>query len=300
LDALVELSDEDKIKKALYFLRRQVQDAKAVEDALIALARAPYEGMEELAKSWFDGLPKKLKPKEDFAAIWQRAEAKPVEDGDPTVEKLLTETAEAEAREAAEIDRCARLSEEDYGLERRQVAAKLHFGNVTDLNKAVNARKREIKKEKKAEGATQTDTLAKLASSNIELLFHTPDGKPYADIAVTGVSAAAGRKTLPIRARAFKSWLEGLLKRLTGRSYEEKVIKAVVNDLRVTAEQDDKEHKVYKRAANVSGVTWLDIGDANYRAIKISKAGWQIVDMADVRFIRTNEMVALPSPIPSF
>lgn len=66
--------------------------------------------------------------------------------------------------------------------------------------------------------------------------------------------------------------------------------------MRVTAEVDGPEHKVYRRAANDGDVIWLDICDASYRVIAISKEGWKIVDRADARFVRNNNTAALPLP----
>ena len=55
---------------------------------------------------------------------------------------------------------------------------------------------------------------------------------------------------------------------------------------------------VFLRVAHVDGVTWLDLGGPDWRAVRVDASGWQVVDRPEVRFRRTKGSGRLPTPVP--
>ncbi|MDP9429572.1 MAG: ATP-binding protein, partial [Actinomycetota bacterium] len=62
--------------------------------------------------------------------------------------------------------------------------------------------------------------------------------------------------------------------------------------------QDSEERQLALRVAQHDGATWLDLGDATGRAVRITSTGWQVMDAAPVLFRRTALNAALPVPVP--
>jgi hypothetical protein len=62
--------------------------------------------------------------------------------------------------------------------------------------------------------------------------------------------------------------------------------------------QDATERHLHQRFARVDGVSWLDLGDATGRAVRITGRGWSVVDRPPVLFKRTAVTTPLPEPTP--
>ena len=53
---------------------------------------------------------------------------------------------------------------------------------------------------------------------------------------------------------------------------------------------------MFVRVGELEGKIYLDLSDAEWRAVEVDKTGWRIVDRPDVRFRRSPDMRALPEP----
>lgn len=144
------------------------------------------------------------------------------------------------------------------------------------------------------EKANQAQLLIELASE--AELFHTPggdDSEGYATIQIKG-----HRETLAIAGKGFRRWI--------GRLYYEKYRKApssqslldALNVLAGKAIHDGPEHPVAVRLTELNGEIWLDLADAEWRAVRITPAGWRVVEGSDVpvKFLRKRGMLPLPVP----
>lgn len=60
---------------------------------------------------------------------------------------------------------------------------------------------------------------------------------------------------------------------------------------------DGPEHEVYVRIAAVDGEVLLDLADEKWRAVRITKNGWELVNEPPVRFIRRRGLLPLPIPV---
>ncbi len=137
----------------------------------------------------------------------------------------------------------------------------------------------------------QADILVQLAGD--AGFFHTPDGSPYASIRV-----GDHRETWPVRSRGFTRWLASRYFAQEETAPSTQAIQDALAVLEGRALFAGPTIPVFVRLAELGGDIFLDLGDAEWRAVHITRAGWQVVNEVPVRFRRTAGMLALPVPIP--
>ncbi len=136
----------------------------------------------------------------------------------------------------------------------------------------------------------QADQLLDLVLSSNISLFITPDETAYIDIHNEGT-----RRTLPLRAPAFKKWLQYEFYQLNKKSATSEAVTQAVNTLESQATFTGEKREVYVRIASHEGRTYLDLADDSWKAIEISPEGWRLVSDAPVRF---NRAACAPLPVP--
>ncbi|WP_208978219.1 hypothetical protein [Pseudovibrio denitrificans] len=52
----------------------------------------------------------------------------------------------------------------------------------------------------------------------------------------------------------------------------------------------------FLRTGKTQDASWLDLGDESWRAVCITRDGWEVVDSPPVKFVRKPTMTALPEP----
>jgi hypothetical protein len=136
-------------------------------------------------------------------------------------------------------------------------------------------------------------------------LFHTPDDVAYADLFIGGC-----RQTWPIRSNQFrfayirylKTQIEqaadkGLLQAiLLQASLSKRHVNAAIEEFELRAITSSTVREVHLRVASDSGDLYIDLCDPDWHAIRITGAGWQVVQSPPVRFRRTPGMLPLPLP----
>jgi energy-coupling factor transporter ATP-binding protein EcfA2 len=139
------------------------------------------------------------------------------------------------------------------------------------------------------EHKTQSDLLVEIAAK--ARLFHTADQEGFADITVDG-----HRETHRICGAAFRRWLRHEFYKLTKRGCNADALKVAVETMDAMALFDGESREVHIRVAKYGDDIYIDIGDAKWRAIKVSKTGWEVVADPPVRFQRSPSMKPLPIP----
>ena len=124
-------------------------------------------------------------------------------------------------------------------------------------------------------------------------LFHTPDGKGFADLDING-----HRETWPIRARGFRHWLNRQFFEATGGAPSSEALQSAVNVIEARAHFDAPERPVFIRVGGCEGKLYLDLCDENWRGVEIDATGWRVIDNPPVRFRRAAGMQPLPMPVP--
>ena len=136
-------------------------------------------------------------------------------------------------------------------------------------------------------------------------LFHTPDGVAYADLVVSGV-----RQTWPIRSKQFRfeflRYLQQKFKALTdkgevlalaiGLSLKKSAVNAAIEAFEMQAICSLVEREVHVRVAADGDDIYIDLADADWHAVRVTAAGWSIVQSPPVRFRRSAGTQPLPFP----
>jgi len=137
-------------------------------------------------------------------------------------------------------------------------------------------------------------------------LFRTPDKTAYADLIIDG-----HRETWEVRSQEFRHayirYLERELNRalasdtplqaLLFKSAQRKAaINAAIEDFENRAICASIKRDVRVRVADHQGEIYVDLCNDGWEAVRITAAGWSVVDAPPVRFVRTDGMLSLPYP----
>ena len=139
-------------------------------------------------------------------------------------------------------------------------------------------------------GSVQTEILLRLAED--AELFHTPDGRAYADIPVN-----SGRRTFEISDQGgFGDWLRNGWFRETRNAPCQEALRSAVRTLAATAQQEGPQHAVHIRVAEHEGSYYLDLANDEGHVAKFNSEGWEVGRSAPVRFVRPRGLLPLPVP----
>lgn len=139
---------------------------------------------------------------------------------------------------------------------------------------------------------SQATQLARLADELV--LLHSADGTAYADVTI---GDDGHRETHAVRSRALRDYLirRYYLEHLKVPSNE--AVREALAVLEARARFDGEEHPVAVRVAGDADVVYLDLGDASWRVVEITRHGWRIAPSSAVRFVRPAGLLALPEPV---
>ena len=155
--------------------------------------------------------------------------------------------------------------------------------------------KTDLKKEaigEETKKLSQADLLVKLALTHAKKLFHDDRQVPYIQLQNSDVLT-----TLRLRSREIKSWLAGLLWKTFEKAPNQEALGSALNVLEAQC-QEGSRYKLYNRIApGEDGSIWLDMADQKWRAIHITKEGWQIVDDSPILFRRYSHQKAILEPV---
>lgn len=144
--------------------------------------------------------------------------------------------------------------------------------------------------------ASQADLLVRLVESEPGLeLFHSPDGDAYAWVTVNG-----HRETRKVTTKDFREWLSHRFYKDTGKSPSSQALQTAIGTVCGKAKFASPQQPIFLRIAPHGHDIWLDLCDADWSAVQITRHGWKIVpsEQVPVRFIRRQGMQALPQPVP--
>jgi hypothetical protein len=123
-------------------------------------------------------------------------------------------------------------------------------------------------------------------------LFHTPAGRCYAAVDVSGHT-----ETHEIRFAGFRKWLVRQFYNKSRKPPSADALQAALSVLEARATYDGPEEPVYVRVAPTpDGGTFLDLGRPTWEVAQITSTGWEIISHPPVHFIRSRGMDPLPIP----
>lgn len=145
----------------------------------------------------------------------------------------------------------------------------------------------------KAEKEKQADALIRIGKT--AELFKAPDGTLWARFETNGHFEA-----WQIRAKGsgFRRWLVNRFYIETESAPSATAVQAAVEVLEAEAQFGGarKTREVFTRVGEYCGGIYLDLGDDEWRAVKISTDGWEVVTNLPVCFRRASGMLPLPEP----
>ena len=139
-----------------------------------------------------------------------------------------------------------------------------------------------------------------------QALFHTRDDVAYADLIIAG-----HRETWPVRSKQFRHAYLRYVQRQFNRLVSEDqpllamAMKSSLSKAAVNHAIDDFERRaicstvtrdVHVRIAGHGDEIYIDLCNDDWSVIRITAAGWSIVESPPVRFERTSGMLPLPIP----
>lgn len=144
-------------------------------------------------------------------------------------------------------------------------------------------------------GATQASRMVSLALHGSRELWHTDTHEPFATIVVRG-----HHETLRLTDKAARRWLGWLFHESTKgkKTPAARSVAEALATLQAKAIYEGPEHEVSLRVARYGRAIYVDLGDADWRAIEITSQSWRVVSDPPVSFRRPRGMLALPEPAP--
>ncbi len=123
-------------------------------------------------------------------------------------------------------------------------------------------------------------------------LFHDENNETYASVPV-----AAHTETCRIGSQHFSRWLAHSYYTASKAAVPPQAMTTAVAQLSAKALFEGKQESVHVRVARTDGAAWIDLGNADWQAVEVTRTGWRIVDNPPVRFVRGTGVRPLPMPV---
>jgi hypothetical protein len=136
---------------------------------------------------------------------------------------------------------------------------------------------------------SQADRL--IAIADVATLFHTPDGTGYARVPV-----GEHVETWGVRGPSFRRWLSRRFYIKTQKTPSAQAMTDALRHLEARAQFDGDTRDVFVRVGRLDDALYVDLANAEWQAIKITRAGWQVVSQPPIAFRRARGMLPLPLP----
>lgn len=112
------------------------------------------------------------------------------------------------------------------------------------------------------------------------------------------VNTGSRRETVRIEADPFAKLLRHWLYQAEHAPCAEQAVKEAAATIAARASHEGVERAVFRRIGRAEDALYLDLADAEGRAVEVTAQGWRILSQAPVSFVRSSGMLALPPPVP--
>jgi len=124
-------------------------------------------------------------------------------------------------------------------------------------------------------------------------LWHDGDREAFATMPVNGHF-----ENVPVRSREFRLWITGRYYAAHRGAPGTQAFEEALGVIEASAVNDGPCHATFLRVGEFGGRLLLDLGGPDWRAIEMGPMGWQVIDRAPCKFLRSRAMRALPVPEP--
>jgi len=122
-------------------------------------------------------------------------------------------------------------------------------------------------------------------------LWHTPGSDAYATVPVGN-----HLETWPIKSQTFKRYVAKQFFEAEGKAINSDALSAALNLMEATALFDGAEHYIHVRVAGHEGNIYIDLCNATWQVVEVTRDGWHLLDESPVRFRRSRGMLSFPIP----
>jgi len=134
------------------------------------------------------------------------------------------------------------------------------------------------------------ERLVELVNEKAEI-FHDESDNCYATFTNNG-----HRESWSLDSSGFREWLSYNYYMDARIAPSETAQKAALNTLFGQAKFEGPEKSVFRRVARFEDAIWIDMCDEDWRAVKVTAGGWEVLDNPGVIFVRSPTMRSLPNP----
>jgi hypothetical protein len=131
------------------------------------------------------------------------------------------------------------------------------------------------------ESKSQAARLVARAIIAAKEFFKDQYGEPYAAIITD-----RAKEVYAMRSRGFRRWLRKLAWDAEGKPVAQETLKTVEGVLEGLAVFEGRRIELHNRVAWHDGAVWYDLTDKNWRAVKITAEGWEVVEDPPILFRR--------------
>jgi hypothetical protein len=142
------------------------------------------------------------------------------------------------------------------------------------------------------ERGSQADRLVRLVAAEGAELFHDQIDDTFAAMPLGG-----HREIWPCRGKQLKRWLAGRLWHAEGRAAGSEALAAALNVIEAQARWEGEERELHNRVALYQGAIWYDLADRDWRAIRVTPSGWDIIVDPPILFRRYSHQRPQPTPV---
>lgn len=139
---------------------------------------------------------------------------------------------------------------------------------------------------------SQADIAIALFAKSGAGLFHDDQDVAFAELPVSN-----HLEVWPVESKQFKKWLNRMFWNDQKKALREQPRKDAISTISGLAEIEGDEHPVHLRVAHHNGRHYIDLCDDQWSVIELDQSGWRVLDRSPVKFRRTSNMEALPTPI---
>lgn len=123
-------------------------------------------------------------------------------------------------------------------------------------------------------------------------LWHDEEGDGWLSFKVGG-----HQEHWPLKSKAIRSLIAQTFYQVAGTTLGSQARQDALAQLEGWALYEGEHHNVYTRVAAMDGEIWIDLVDAEWRAVRITSSGWSVEAEPFVRFRRRRGMRPLPVPV---
>jgi hypothetical protein len=137
---------------------------------------------------------------------------------------------------------------------------------------------------------TLPDLMVRIAFDEADL-FHDKLRNAFAVIEMDG-----HEETWPVKSKGFRLWLRRRLREEHNHAASGEAVSTALEEIESKAIFEGQEIEVAVRLAERPGEIWLDLCDDQWRAVRITATGWEVIGKVPVRFVRARGMLPLEPP----